>query len=423
MTRPSALAYLAGLKESRIRPGLERIRRALVLLGSPHLNFPHHIVGGTNGKGSVIALAGSVLEAAGFSVGRYTSPHLHSFEERIVVDGAAVGSSDLEDLVDVVRACGVELSYFEFATAMAAVHFSRHRVDIALLEAGLGGRWDATNATDPLVSVITSVDMDHTEWLGEDIRGIALEKAMISRPNRPLVVGETGPDALEAILSAARSVNSIPIVSGREFSSGWGPSGEGMWFKGTKWEMSGLRPGLPGLFQVRNAATALAALERLDGGGFPMDLPAVARGIAAARWPGRFHDLGGSPRVLVDAAHNTAAVRCLVQSLGGEREVVWLFSALSDKDIEGMGEVMLSAGERFVLVPLDNPRACPLEEMKRRMPPRAGVTAAADVPEALRLARSLAGSGGTVVAAGSIYLAAEVLREAGRGEAFPGSGG
>jgi len=418
MIRPSALAYLAGLKESRIRPGLERIQRALDALGSPHLNFPHLIVGGTNGKGSVVALAGSVLETAGFSVGCFTSPHLHGFEERIVINREPVNPEELQDLVETVKACGVELSYFEFATAMALVHFSRHHVDIALLEVGLGGRWDATNATDPMISVITSVELDHKEWLGENIEKIGVEKAMILRPGRPLIVNGAGPAALEAILATAQSFNAIPLIGGRDFSCGWEPSGRTMWFKGRRWDLSVISPGLPGLFQMENTATALATLECLAEKGFSMDSGVVIRGIAGARWPGRFHDLGGSPKIIVDAAHNPAAVRWLIRSLG-EKKIVWLFSAFSDKDIEVMTEAMAAAGKDFVLVPMDHPRACPLEEMKKRMKSGSRVTTAATVAEGLKLASSLAGPEGTVVAAGSIHLAAKVLKESGSGKKDP----
>jgi len=423
MIDPSALDYLDGLQESRIRPGLERIEKALACLGSPHLGFPHIIVGGTNGKGSVVAFLGRVLGAAGFSVGCFTSPHLHRFEERIVVDHDPVDSGTLENLVEEVRGTGIELSYFEFATALALLHFNRKAVDIAVLEVGLGGRWDATNATDPIVSVITSVSLDHTEWLGADVSGIAVEKAMILRPGRPLIVNGVGAAALEAILSTARSFNAIPVLGGHDFSAGWEDPGRSMWFRGKRWSLSGLSPGLPGMFQMENAATALAALECLEERGFNLDPAAIAGGISEAVWPGRFQDLGGAPDILVDAAHNRAAMDALIRSLQGRKRIVWLFSALVDKDIEGMGAAMLEAGKDFVLVPLDNPRACPLGDLERRIPRGARAVAALTLAEGLKTARSLAGPDGTVVVAGSIYLAGEVLRIVGPREGTSGRGG
>lgn len=411
MTLPPALAYLAGLKESRIRPGLERIEKALVSLGSPHQKYPHVVVGGTNGKGSVVSLMGSVLEAAGFSVGRFTSPHLSRFEERIVIDGTLVSESELQDLVDTVRGARVGLSYFEFATAMALMHFARRPVDIALLEVGLGGRWDATNATDPMISVITSVAVDHADWLGTTVEKIALEKAMIMRRDRPLVINGVGTAALEIILREADSCGSIPVIGGKDFSADREDRGGTVRFDGRRWNFSGISLGLPGSFQVENAATSLAALETLDERGFPVTVSAVEEGMAAARWPGRFQDLGGTPGILVDSAHNRAAARSLVWSLDETRDVVWLFSALDDKDLEGMAVEMLKAGDRFVLVPLAHPRACSLEEMKRRMPGGARTTSAPTVAEGLKEAASQAGEEGTVVAAGSVFLAARVLEE------------
>jgi len=421
MTFATALAYLAGLNESRIRPGLERMERALVSLGSPHLNFPHVVIGGTNGKGSVVSLMASVLGAAGFTVGRYTSPHLSRFEERIVTGKTPVSSVELQDLVDTVKASHVELSYFEFATAMALVHFGRRPVDIALLEVGLGGRWDATNATDPMISIITSVAMDHADWLGESIEKIAAEKSMIMRPNRPLVVNGAGPAALETILGEVHSSGSVPVLNGRDFSAGWESPGGTMWFKGRRWNLSGLTLGLPGSFQIENAGTSLAALECLDERGFPVSGSAVAGGMAAARWPGRFQDLGGTPRILVDSAHNRAAVRSLVRSLDKVQNVVWLFSALKDKDLEGMAAEMLQAGKRFVLVPLAHPRACSLEEMKKRMPGGAQITAVGTVAEGLKKAVSQAGATEIAVAAGSVCLAGRVLEEMGNREPQAGS--
>ncbi|MCK5351324.1 bifunctional folylpolyglutamate synthase/dihydrofolate synthase, partial [bacterium] len=189
MTYELALSYLASLSESRIKPGLERIREALSALGSPHLKFPHVLVGGTNGKGSVVSFMGAVLSSAGYRAGLFTSPHLHRFEERIVVDSHAVTRDELPGLVQEVKDVGVEMTYFEFATAMALLYFARQGVDLAVLEVGLGGSWDATNATEPVLSVITSVDLDHQDWLGHTLGEVAREKSGIMRNQKSVVVG------------------------------------------------------------------------------------------------------------------------------------------------------------------------------------------------------------------------------------------
>jgi dihydrofolate synthase/folylpolyglutamate synthase len=409
MTYESALAYLAGLNESRIRPGLGKISRALISLGSPQFKYYHVVVGGTNGKGSVVTLMASILESAGYHVGRYTSPHLHRFEERIAVDGDSLDPVELEDLVLTIKALGIDLSYFEFATAMALVHFARRPVDIALLEVGIGGRWDATNVTDPILSVITSIAVDHREWLGDSLEEIAAEKAMIMRRARPIIVGGAGSEALGVILKEADRVGSRVILSGRDFSARWEGTGSTLHFEGRKWGIPGLKLGLAGGFQLENAAISLAALECLADEGFIIPRTAVFEGLATASWPGRYQDLGGQPNILVDSAHNRAAVKALVQSLGVEQNIVWLFSALRNKDLEGMAGEMLCAGNRFVLVPLDHPRAYKLDDMKNRMPVGSIWTTAVSTGEGLREAVRQAGAGGRVVAAGSVFLAAAVL--------------
>jgi dihydrofolate synthase/folylpolyglutamate synthase len=411
MTYETAVAYLAGLNESRVRPGLERIEKALSFFGSPHLKYPHVLIGGTNGKGSVVAMMGAVLKRAGLRTGRYTSPHLHRFEERIAVDDDPLRPGELVDLVDTVRASGIEMSYFELATTMALLHFAAIPVDIALLEVGLGGRWDATNATDPLLSVITSIGLDHGEWLGGSISRIAAEKVMILRPGRPAVVNGVPKEALAVVLERADSIDSRVILGERDFSARWEDPAGTLSYTGYSWDMSGLILGLGGRFQAENAATSLAALECLDRNGFTVSGTAVAQGLADASWPGRFEDLGGEPKVIVDSAHNRAAARALVQSLTPGRNVVWLFSVLGDKDLEGMAEEMLRLGRRFFLVPLDHPRASTLDEMKSRMPDGAQVMELPSVGEGLKEAVSAAGKEGTVVAAGSVFLAAAVLKE------------
>jgi dihydrofolate synthase/folylpolyglutamate synthase len=410
MTYETALAYLAGLNESGIRPGLERIEKALSFLGSPHLKFPHVLIGGTNGKGSVVSMMGSVLQKAGFLTGRYTSPHLNRFEERIVVGTDSLSPEHLTDLVDLVMTSDAELSYFEFATAMALVHFAAEKVDIALLEVGLGGRWDATNATDPILSVITSVAEDHREWLGDTIEEIAAEKSMIVRRNRSLIVNGVEPAALNVIRKRADYLSSRLILGGQDFNIRWAEPPDTVHYTGRRWDLPGLRLGLGGRFQLENAATSMAALECLIEEGFPVPEVAVIEGLATVQWPGRFQDLGGDPKILVDSAHNRPAVQALVQSLDAGQDIVWLISVLRDKDLEGMAGEMLQRGDRFVLVSLDHKRSCSLAEMQRRVPGNAAVVTAQTVEEGLTKAIAQAGKDGIVVVAGSIFLAAAVLK-------------
>jgi dihydrofolate synthase/folylpolyglutamate synthase len=415
MTPELALSYLASLNESRIKPGLERIQEVLKRLGDPHRTYPHILVAGTNGKGSVVAMTGAVFMAAGIRSGRFTSPHLHRFEERIVVGEERVTSTELVELVSAVRDTGVGLTYFEFATAMALLHFAREKVEVAVLEVGLGGRWDATNVTDPFLSIITSVDLDHGEWLGTTVKEVAAHKARVMRARRPVIVGPVSPEAETVILDHAAQLGADAVLFGRDFTARWEPEGEPggrtLQFTGRKWSINGLSPGLPGWFQLGNAACALAALESMAASGWPLDTKDAAQGLSKANWPGRFQWIEGRPPVLVDAAHNPSAVRALVDSLGGIESAVWLVSALTDKDLEGMAVQMGRLGHRVVLAPLDHPRAADVREMAGKLPDGFEVRSAESVRHGLELAREWAGESGTVIAAGSVFLAAKVLEE------------
>jgi len=413
MTYELALSYLAGLNESRIKPGLERIRMALFALGSPQLKFPHLLVGGTNGKGSVVAFMGAALSGAGYRIGLFTSPHLHRFEERIVIDRNAVARDEVPGLVQAVKDVEVEMTYFEFITVMALVYFARKSVDLAILEAGLGGRWDATNASDPMLSVITSVDLDHQDWLGHTLEEIAWEKSGIMRYGKPVVVGPLAAAAREVVLERAEAVGARAIEFGKNFSADRDITGSTLQFESTKWNIKGLVPGLKGLFQFNNAACALAALEVLAASGFEISEEKAIRGVRSAKWPGRFQEVEGSPLIIVDAAHNKAAIRALVASLDEVKQVVWLFSALSDKDLRAMAGEMTLLGNRFVLVPLDHRRGRTVRELEEEMPEGADITKVSNVTQGIEAARRLAGEKGCIVVAGSVILAGEVLRELG----------
>ncbi len=414
MTYEEALSYLDSLNESRIKPGLERIRQALMILDSPQTRYPHLLVGGTNGKGSVAAMTAAALTRCGYRVGRYTSPHLIRFEERIAVDGVFLTPGELTNLVGLVRESGISLTYFEFATAMALLHYDLSGVDIAVLEVGLGGQWDATNATDPFLSVITNVAIDHENWLGSTLEGIALEKSGIMRTGRPVIHGKMDPGPAEVLRQAALEKGCPLFILGKDFRVSWEASGKGLHYQGVRWDITGVSPGPGGRYQGDNAACALAALEVMAAAGYRVKPEDAGAGIRSARWPGRFQVMNGHPTVIVDAAHNPSAMVALVDSLSQGPPVVWVFSALRDKDLRGMVRCMMALSGQFVLVPLDHPRGRTLVEMVTEMPEGAQVTAAPSVAEGMAQARRLAGDGGRVVAAGSVILAGEVLRVMGR---------
>lgn len=409
MTYLEAANFLSGLTETRINPGLERIKRVLTVLGHPESRYPHIVIGGTNGKGSTAAFAASVLEEAGYRAGLYTSPHLCRFEERIRVGNRILSESELASLVTEVKGAGVDLSYFEFATAMALLHFSRAVVDVALLEVGLGGRWDATNAVDPVVSVVTGVAMDHDDWLGETLEQVALEKTQILRPGRPGILGRIPSEVMGTVLGEAGSIGARTRLLNEDFRLS---KVQDKWvYTGALWTIDGLEPGLKGPFQLENAACAIAALESLGESGFNIARGAVRKGLAEVRWPGRYHVVQESPRIVVDSAHNPDAVKALVNALEGlEGPLYWLFSALENKDARGMAEIIDGVGAVVCLVPLDHPRGASVKTLMEIFSGTGLEYFGEDsVSSGLKRIVSEAGTRGTVIVAGSVYLAGAVL--------------
>jgi len=421
MINERPLEYLSSLNEARIKPGLERITEALKVLGNPHLSYPHVLIGGTNGKGSVISFMGSVLETAGYAVGIFTSPHLHSFTERIAIGREHMLPEELVGLVKEVRKTGINLSYFEFATVMGLYYFQQKGVDLALLEVGLGGRWDASNATDPFLSIITTIAMDHSQWLGNSIEEVALEKAQILRAGRTAVLGGVDDAASAVILETARDQGTSLRVLGKNFTF---VREDSISFEGKKLTLAGIKLGMAGEYQTNNAACALAALEYLTESGFNINKRSMIKGLGDARWPGRFQIIPGSPRIVIDSAHNPAAVEALILSLERERlDPVWVFSALEDKDVASMAEAISVSGQPVVLVPLKHERGMDLGRIQKIFQ-KMGIftTRSSSVMEGLSRARELAGSDGTIVTVGSLFLAAEIIEILGDEGAMTGGG-
>ncbi len=395
MTDPHT--YFDGLQPLAMRFGLERMERALDALGRPERRFPVLHVGGTNGKGSTCAMAAAALAEAGLSVGLYTSPHLVRFNERIAVGGAPIDDGALAEAIDTIReACpwhdrGGEadrLTYFEFATLAGLLHFARQAVDVAVVEVGLGGRFDATTAVAPKVTAVARIGLDHTQLLGDTVEQIALEKAGIFKPGVPAVVhAHQPPGALDTLRSAALRRGAPFLVAG----TGWdGPVA------------------LRGDHQRGNAALAAAALRELARAGVPVSEEAIARGIATARWPGRLEELGG---VLLDGAHNpdgAAALAAALAELHPGRPVELVFGVLADKDHAGMLRALAPAVRRLHLVAPATPRARPSTDVYAHAQVL-GVVADrhAGLADALRCAREAASDGALVCVAGSLYLVGE----------------
>ena len=389
--------YLASLQPLAMRLGLERMERALEVLGHPERGLRILHVAGTNGKGSTCAMAAQALLDAGHRTGLYTSPHLVRFNERIALDGVPADDDRLEALAsEVRRACpwhdagaeGERLTYFEFATLMALLHFAEQRAGAVVLEVGLGGRFDATSAVVPLVCAVSRIGLDHTEMLGDTVAAIAREKAGIFKPGVPAVVTDAQPpEALATLRSEAlRRGAPFHVVPARYA----GPIA------------------LAGAHQEENAALARAALRLLDEGGVSVPEAAIQSGIARARWPGRLETVRG---ILLDGAHNpdgAAALARALRSLHPGRPVELVFGVLSDKDHRAMLRVLAPAVRGLHLVAPRTPRARPTPayaEFARTLVGEAHEHAS--LAEALAHARAAAGDGGLVCVAGSLYLVGE----------------
>ncbi len=434
-----ALAHIHGLYRFGSRLGLVRPRRLLAELGDPHLGLRVIHVAGTNGKGSVAAITASVLSAAGYRTGLYVSPYLADFSERIGIDGRPIAPEEtaalvFEDLLPAARrveaaqaATGEDddpITEFEFVTALGFLYYARRKVDFLVSEVGLGGRFDATNVIDrPLLAVITSVGLDHTDRLGTTIAQIAAEKAGIIKRSAPVVSAPQDSEALTVLTGAARRRDCPFYLAGRDgrvtFESA-SLAGQRISFSGPGFPREeGLTLPLLGVHQLENAATALTALGVLRERGWApaLDSRALRSGLAATVWPGRFEVFPGLPGrapIIIDGAHNPPGARALSASLRQlvpGRRLVLLLGLLGDKDVEAYLRLVLPPAlpgvvKVFTCRP-DSPRAMPAEELARRVglaAPGLTVTATGGgAGDALRAAYAEAGPDDVVCVAGSLY--------------------
>ena len=411
---------LTKLARFGMRMGLDRMRHFLESLGSPHKAIDVIHVAGTNGKGSTVRLIGSILRAAGYRVGEYTSPHLQQVNERIHVDGQPISDGDLDQLlvsVDGARqawAAGLDdfvpidrvLTYFELMTAAAFLHFANQSVDVVVVEVGLGGRLDATNVVDPLITAITSVGLDHTEQLGPDLAGIAGEKAGIIKHGRTVVTGAMDPAALRVVRTVAHE-HAAPLVSNDgEWRVDLDRGGLFSWFFEGRSE-HGLRVGLSGDHQVLNAGVALTVLACLADR-FPIpDWGCVTRGLMEATHPGRLEQI--APDLLLDCAHNVQGAAALATHLRGlprEGLRTLLLGASSDKDARMMMIPLAAQVDRVLTTHCSHPRATPAGDLAQKLVDvKIPVLPAGPIEEALAIARE---GGGMVIVAGSVFLAGAV---------------
>ncbi len=411
--------YLAQRTRFGMKLGLETMRALVAEMGHPERAFPSLLISGTNGKGSVAAYCDSVLRASGLRTGRYTSPHLVRVNERITVDGREIGDDAFARAVRAVRDAAARLvargelaahpTFFEVLTAAALQHFRAQRVDVAVLEVGLGGRLDATNVVDPLVSALVSVDFDHEVYLGRTLAAIASEKAGVMRRARATVVGPVPGAARRTIVHRARETGARLVEAAKRTRVRETESGVEL--RTPERVYRDLQP-LPGAHQRTNLLVAIRLLEVARRAGLPVDADASCpKAVARTRWPGRLELVPGDPPLVLDGAHNPAGARALAASLRGGPPFVLVFAAMSDKDVAGLARALFPLATAVFLTRPRVSRAATPAELARRCGALArGAMREPSVFRALARARRLARArpGARVVVAGSLYLVGEV---------------
>jgi len=417
MTYAASLQFLYNLQTHGIKLGLDTIEALLGRVGRPYLRYPTLHIGGTNGKGSTAAMAASMLQAAGHRVGLYTSPHLVDFRERIRVDGELIPTDAVVDLSERLRAAmGGTLAptFFEFTTAMAFGYFADMDVEVAVIEVGMGGRFDATNVLTPLATAITNVTLDHEAHLGRTVPAIAFEKAGIIKPHVPVVVGRVGPDAWEVIDRTAAS-RTAPTHRWREAFHTIGNPLTGFAYTGMNASYTDLVCPLPGQHQLENAGCAVALVELISARGVSMTEQAVRVGLRTVAWEGRLEVVEHGPDLILDGGHNPAAGTAVAEYLKDYRthhpaaRVILVVGFMRDKDRAGFFNAVLPAADEVVLTHVNMARAAHVEEIHETLQGWPGHVHSASSPvEALACARQLASPCDLICVTGSLMLVGEV---------------
>ena len=406
------LTYLESLHPKTIALGLERVAQVRQRLDLQP-DFPVIIVGGTNGKGSVCAMLEAILHAAGYKVGCYTSPHLLDYNERVRI--AKQQASDAElcasfEQIEQVRG-DIALTYFEFGTLAAMQCFISHKVDVAILEVGLGGRLDAVNVFDADVAVVTSVDIDHVDYLGDTREKIAFEKAGIFRSGRVAICADS--DVPQALRQHAQEIGAELWCIGSEF--GFTPH-DGQWdYRSKAGSRSAMPyPALRGAFQLNNASAVLAALDALRDK-LPVNMGVIRRGLVEVELAGRFQFIPGKPQLILDVAHNPHAARSLAQNLSNlpPAKTFAVFAMLKDKDMVGVVQALDPHIDEWLVAGIGAPRgatAAELAQVLRDNRVRGAVRVCDSIASALHEASNRAGENDRIAAFGSFYTVAEVMR-------------
>jgi len=408
-----AVNYLYGLQKYGIKFGLSKTSDIMKSLGDPHKGQKYIHVAGTNGKGSVSAMLESILMKAGMKVGFYSSPHLVRFTERFRINGKEISRARTTELVNELRGAvnpSQPPTFFEAATAMALSCFAVEKTDISIMEAGMGGRLDATNIIRPLVSVITNISLEHQDFLGNRLIDIAGEKAGIIKKGADLVTGATQPSVIALFKEDCEKKKAGFHRLGKDFR--YRSNTSGLSYFGMKRNLKGLRPGLAGRYQGRNAALALAVTEILDTKGFKISERNISDGLRDASWPGRLQTMSRDPIIVVDGAHNPGGARELAASISGfsYNRLILVVGIMADKDIGNIIRLLSPVADYIICTRPEYYRAADPGRIMRE------VSAAGKHGEevhtlsgAIEKARGMASSRDLILITGSLFTVGEAL--------------
>ncbi|MZH15423.1 MAG: bifunctional folylpolyglutamate synthase/dihydrofolate synthase [Nitrospinae bacterium] len=413
-----ALDYLYSLTHSGIKLGLQNTTRLLEYFGNPHLGIRTIHVSGTNGKGSTAAIIESILRSTGLKTGLYTSPHLLDFRERIQINRKLIGKENATELILRIKHASenlnIPVTFFEFGTVMAFLHFKEQQTDVNILEVGLGGRLDATNLCQSEISLITSISRDHTEYLGEDLEQIAFEKASIIKQSGTVFAHIPNEEIFNVVNSLAQNRRATVFRLNRDFKVARTGAGKGLQtfdFANKEMELKGLKLPLMGQFQAENAGLAIAACLKFIGRSKEHE---IRTGLETVQWEGRLEVVSDPPTIVLDCAHNVASVRNMTaelrQNLTFSRCLV-ILGLMKDKEIDKIIEILSQFGDRFYLVQVNPPRGEDPENLKEKLTKyNKQVQVSESVSNAIQAAKEFAQPDDLVCITGSIFMVAEAKK-------------
>jgi len=416
MNFDEALSWLYGFQKFGIRLGLERIKHLVNELGNPHHDVKIIHVAGTNGKGSVCKLIGSILQEGGYTVGTYLSPHLQRFSERMAINNEEISEEGVASLATTIKPIVDERikeentpTFFEIVTAMAFQYFYDKNVDVAVIEVGLGGRYDATNVVNPMITVITNVSLEHEHILGKQIKDIAGEKAGIIKKGVPVITAAIG-DALAVIEKKATENNAaVEVISSKQWKRIHGDmTGQEFLIKGTLTEYRVNTP-LLGQYQGENIALAIGAIEKLQMNGMYLTDEAIIKGIEKAMSSGRMEIVGFKPIILLDGAHNVAGMKSLKNTLEEDfvyERLILILGILSDKNFRQMLDIITPIADTIIVTKSHNKRACNPSKLKERIIGKE-VVVKDEISDALDYAKKVAKKQDLICITGSLFTVGE----------------